>query len=59
MCIRLHFTLLRKRSFEGEKVMNDELALWLLSLFIIVPALMYAALVIYDMKKREQKEKKS
>jgi hypothetical protein len=39
--------------------MSNELATWLLSLFLIVPALMYAALVIYDMKETEKKEKKS
>ena len=39
--------------------MSNELATWIATLFLIVPALMYAALVIHDMKKREQKEKKS
>ena len=39
--------------------MASELEAFIGSLFLIVPALMYAALVIHDMKKREQKEKKS
>lgn len=39
--------------------MNEDLALWLATLVLILPALMYAALVIHDMKKREHKEKKS
>ena len=39
--------------------MNHEFATFLLSLFLIVPALLYGAMVINDMKKREKKEKKS
>ena len=38
--------------------MAGEFEAFIGSLFLIVPALMYAALVIHDMKKREQKEKK-
>ena len=51
--------LFRPACCKGEGIMSNELATWLVSLFLIVPALMYAALVVHDIKKREQKEKKS
>lgn len=40
-------------------MMNNEIQGWIAVLFLVIPALLYAALVIHDMKKREQKEKKS
>ena len=39
--------------------MASEFEAFLISLFLIVPALLYAAMVVNDMKKREKKEKKS
>ncbi len=35
--------------------MSNDLALWVGLLFLIVPALLYAAIVIRDMKKEEKK----
>jgi hypothetical protein len=39
--------------------MKYEVATWIAALFLIVPALLYAAMVVNDMNKREKKEKKS
>ena len=35
--------------------MRYEIATWIAALFLIVPALMYAAMVIRDIKKKEKK----
>lgn len=59
MYYRLHYALLRKRSNKGEEIMSYDIATWIAAFFLIVPALMYAAVVVHDIKKREQKEKKS
>ena len=39
--------------------MKYEIATWIAAFFLIVPALLYAGMVVNDMKKREKKEKKS
>lgn len=39
--------------------MKYEVATWIAALFLIIPTLLYAAMVVNDMKKREKKEKKS
>lgn len=39
--------------------MAGEFEAFIASLFLIVPALMYAALVIHDINKRSKKEKRS
>lgn len=39
--------------------MKYEIATWIAALFLVVPALLYAAMAMHDLKKNEQKEKKS
>lgn len=40
-------------------MINNEVALWLLSLLLIVPALLYAYIALKDANKKGHKEKKS
>ena len=56
MCDRCNSTLLRKICFKGEEqAMTEDVALWIASLFLIVPALLYAYIAVKDANKKEKK----